>query len=108
MTEPTSPPPFACLIWHDARNLYLQYPSRPGQAPAIVTFPLTEGGLGKALTRIQGLPAQPDPRILGGARMAKNVIPLPPRVTVVRRKDVFDDSLRASARAALRRLKIGG
>lgn len=100
-------PPWAVAVWHDARNLYLELPSLPGQAPAVLTFPLTEGGLGKALKQIRFSTLQPDPRILGFSPTAKTFIPKP-KVTRAKGKDQFDEGMRASARDILRRLRAGG
>lgn len=101
-------PIWAPYIWYDPRNLYLEFPSRPGQPAATLTFPLTEGGLAKALKQIRSNPIPADPRILGLSTVASKFIPKLPQVTRAKAKDQFDDSLRASARDVLRRLKVGG
>src|SRR5258706_13553871 len=101
-------PIWAPYIWYDPRNLYLEFPSRPGQPAATLTFPLTEGGLAKALKQIRSNPIPADPRILGLAQVADKVLPLRPKVTKVRGKDQFDEGLRAATRDVLRRLKVGG
>lgn len=46
-------PPHAVIIWCDEASLYIEVPSKQGP-PAIISFRLSEGGLGKALDIMRG------------------------------------------------------
>jgi hypothetical protein len=42
-------PPWACYVWCDDRNIYLEQPCPVGRAPIITTLSKTEGGFAKAI-----------------------------------------------------------
>lgn len=104
MTSPISAP----QIWHDANNIYLQFPCPSGGTPFIQSFAKSEGGLGKALAALPMLEAAPDPRILG--TNGKKVARLPTAKRSIRRqptKPVVSEEARASLRDIMRKHGIG-
>lgn len=56
-----SPPAHALLCWVDDRSVYIQVPVLNNPMPLIQSYPLTEGGLSKALNflrvRYEALPS---------------------------------------------------
>lgn len=46
-------PPWAGYIWSDDHDIWIELPCPVGKAPVIVCYPITEGGLAKALSLIR-------------------------------------------------------
>jgi len=46
----TGRPPWAVTAWVDTTAVYIELPMKAGGQPYIVTYPLSEGGLAKALS----------------------------------------------------------
>ena len=104
----TDRPIWAPYLWYDARALYLEFPAIPGREAATLTFPLTEGGLAKALKQIRSNPISPGHITRPFTKVSAKVISTRPRGKPGRpAADTFDETLQASARSVLRRLKIG-
>lgn len=51
-TELLTKPPWAAYLWADEHNICLELPCPVGKAPVIVQYPITEGGLAKALSLV--------------------------------------------------------
>lgn len=65
-------PPWAVVAWADAEAVYVELPMEP--VPYIQRFPLTEGGLSKALRTLRDLTPPPP---VGSAKFT-----LPPRTSL--------------------------
>ena len=65
--DPIPIPPNALRMWTDGRWIYVALPTKPNQAPLIMSFKVTDGGLSKALHLLNqhadysGLPQSPHP-----------------------------------------------
>jgi len=46
---PSAAPPNALLMWTDSRNIYVELPTLQGVPPCILSYPLREQGLSRAL-----------------------------------------------------------
>ena len=92
-------PIYAITCWCDATSIYTELPAVNGGQPYIQSWPLTEGGLSKALAQLRDLHRQAEP--LGG----NYKIPFNP---LLRKADInnFSEDQRRSARDVLRKLKI--
>lgn len=95
---PTGRPPWSVVAWVDSTRVYIELPSATG-VPYITAYPLTEGGLSKALSTMRDAHRQAQP--LGGDYH----IPLNPMMKG-QRPQAYTPESRAKARDILRRLKI--
>jgi hypothetical protein len=48
---PSAAPSNALRVWTDSRSIYVELPGRAG--PSILTYPLSDGGLSKALSLLR-------------------------------------------------------
>lgn len=89
---PSAAPTSAIRIWADARRIYAELPTRPGQAPCILAFSRDGSGLSKVLNLLY-------------ARESAGPIQ-PPNPTLPRRNLPGTTSQHALAQAILRRNRV--
>lgn len=95
----TSAPPYAVRIWTDPTSIYVEHPMKDGSSSYISRYPLSEGGLAKAIAFMSTLhEATPSPVRYSHATTQ------PP----VRRFSNFTENQRDMATSILRKLKIIG
>lgn len=93
-------PPWAAYIWYDAYNIYVQLPTGVEYPMA---FPLTEGGLAKALKVITWGADKSKAKARGlNGHHPKN----PPIIQRPTKREEFSDDLHEAARRALSKLGI--
>lgn len=100
MSKPFIPP----TIYHDTRNLYLEWPDH------VQRFPFTEGGLSKALKLIPHIASTPG-YLSGGANIADKLLDtrkakIATKTAVKRDAVKATEGQRRSASEAIRRLKL--
>lgn len=96
----TGRPPYAVVMWCDHHSIYSEIPASNGGLPYIQSWPLTEGGLSKALAQMKELFVKDQP--LGGDYR----IPLNPLIKQATGINNFSVDQRAAARDILRKLKV--
>lgn len=100
-------PPWAAYIWCDARNVYLETPAPSGRLGQIVTLPLSEGGLCKAVKILQAYASKTDQPFEAIASARQKGMKMPEaKVTRLPKKDEFSEDLRAATRDVLRKMNI--
>lgn len=97
-------PFLAPTIYCDTHSIYLEFPGKPGQ---VLKFPLTEGGLFKALKHVPRIDAVRG-QLTGGQNIAdKTLFKAPAKVTKIgpRRKELpgISDAQKAAALDLIRR-----
>lgn len=104
---PTAAPPWAATMWSDDHAIYIEFPVKGGP-PYVTEFPLSEGGLAKALYTMRSLHQKLAPVYTGDRPHA---IAKPPRHPMVKTKSVgesYTDAQRENAREVLRKLRLIG
>lgn len=91
---PTARPLYAVVIWSDENAIYIELTSIHG--PCVLRYPLSEGGLSKALHLMSDQHRQ----------ASSPVYNLPPIPSGYKPKGDFNDDQREKARAVLRRLRV--
>lgn len=97
---PSARPPYAITVWCDHHSIYTEIPATNGGQPYIQSWPLTEGGLSRALGQMRELFVKDQP--LGGDYR----IPLNPLIKQATGINNFSVEQRQAARDILRKLKV--
>jgi len=97
--SPPAAPPFALLCWTDGHDLFIELPLTQGEGSYVARYPLSEGGLAKALAHMARAHEE---------NPAPKPYQHPAAQPTVRKFSNFTETQRDLAQAVLRKLKIIG